>query len=118
MDGFIYSPADPSLTISSLTSVLESVDWDMVYEWLDFPLHQYEEIKDQHSSNRTECNNALCEWYLTNHPAPSWRHVAEALYHNEQHEVLEVLMNKVDYLKGIMQPMFITCMLFFSNSLL
>ena len=50
----------------------------------------------------TECNKALCEWYLTNHPAPSWRHIADGLYGDREHEVLEVLRDQVHYLKGLL----------------
>ena len=56
-------------------------------------------MKKQHS-NVTERNKALCEWYLTNHPAPSWRHIAEGLYGAGEHEVLEVLRDQVHYFKG------------------
>ena len=43
---------------------------------------------------------ACCEWYLTNHPAPSWSHVAESLYESKNHDVLEVLKDQVPSLKG------------------
>ena len=97
----IYStPTDSTLTLSRLTSLLDSIgNWDSLSDWLDIPDSKYNDIEKQHS-NVTECNKALCEWYLTNHPAPSWRHIAEGLYGAREHGVLEVLRDQVHYLKG------------------
>ena len=93
-------PTDSTLTLSRLTSLLDSVgDWIRLHIWLDISPSKYSDIKKQHS-NVTERNKALCEWYLTNHPAPSWRHIAEGLYGAGEHAVLEVLRDQVHYLKG------------------
>ena len=42
-----------------------------------------------------------CEWYLTHHPAPSWRQVETALYSSGEHENLDVLRSHLDNLKGV-----------------
>ena len=93
-------PTESTLTLSRLSSLLDSVnDWHTLSYWLDIPSSKYNVIKSQHF-NVTERNKALCDWYLTNHPAPSWRHIAEGLYGAGEHEVLEVLRDQVNYLKG------------------
>jgi len=60
----------------------------------------YYTIKKKHPTDSTQRRRAWCEWYLTNHLAPSWSHVAYALYEGGEHDILEELGNKVHYLKG------------------
>ena len=92
----MFSPTDPSLTLTNLTQLLEDVGY-YVSGYLDFPLSVYDRIKAQESSV-SERRKACWEWYLNNHPCPSWRHIANALYMSEEHGVLEVLKSR--YLKG------------------
>ena len=66
---------------------------------LDIPGSVYDTIIRQHSSD-TDCNTALLEWYFHNHPAPSWRHVADALYREAEHTVLAGLKDQIPSLKG------------------
>ena len=88
-------PTDPTLTLTSLTQLLGSVeDWLGFSYWLDIPRSVYR----KHS--RETRVQVSCEWYLTHHPAPSWLHVATALYGCREHDVLEVLRSQVHYLKG------------------
>ena len=90
--------SDSTLTVSSLTSLLDSVsNWDDLFKWLNIPHSKFSDIM-KHHPDVTDSNMALCEWYLTNHPAPSWGHIAQGLYGTQKHEVLEVL--QVHYLKG------------------
>ena len=94
----MFSPTDPSLTLTNLTQLLEDVRyWDNVTIYLDIPDSVYSSITTQQSSE-SERMKACWEWYLNNHPCPSWCHIANALYMNEEHEVLEVLKSR--YLKG------------------
>ena len=93
----MFSPTDPSLTLTNLTQLLEGVDLFYVSAYLDIPYSVYSRIKAQESSG-SERRKACWEWYLNNHPCPSWRHIANALYMNEKHGVLEVLKSR--YLKG------------------
>ena len=94
----MFSPTDPSLTLTNLTQLLEDVrDLIGVTYYLDIPFSVYNSITAQQSSG-SECRKACWEWYLNNHPCPSWRHIANALYMNREHGVLEVLKSR--YLKG------------------
>ena len=89
-------PTDPTLTLTSLTQLLGSVeDWDLFSAGLDIPYSVYWQHRDE-----AQHVQGLCEWYLTHHPAPSWLHVATALYLSREHDVLEVLRSQVHYLKG------------------
>ena len=94
----MFSPTDPSLTLTNLTQLLEDVrDLEYVSYYLDIPGSVYSSIETQQSS-KSERRKACWEWYLNNHPCPSWRHIANALYMNKEHGVLEVLKSR--YLKG------------------
>ena len=94
----MFPPTDPSLTLANLTQLLQDVgDWYLVCRSFDIPYSVRHSIEFQHSS-QSERVKALEEWYLNNHPCPSWRHVAHALYVQEEHGVLEVLKSR--YLKG------------------
>ena len=90
----MFSPTDPSLTLTNLTQLLEGVDLYDVYDDLDIPDSVYNSIITQESSE-SERRKACWEWYLNNHPCPSWRHIANALYMSWEHGVL-----KSRYLKG------------------
>ena len=96
-------PIDPTLTHTNLTQLLDSVDWKSS-DWdesfsvlLDIPDSEHIKIMAKHS-DEAQCKRALCRWYLDNHPAPSWKHVADALYLYGDHVVLDVLQSQ--YLKG------------------
>ena len=91
----MFSPTDPSLTLTNLTQDVRNLVFMSAY--LHIPDSVYDRIKAQQSS-KSECRKACWEWYLNNHPCPSWRHIANALYMSEEHEVLEVLKSR--YLKG------------------
>ena len=96
----MFSPTDPSLTLTNLTQLLEDVRnlLDVTIKfYLDIPPSVYSSIDTQQSSE-SERRKAYWEWYLNNHPCPSWRHIANALYMSREHGVLEVLKSR--YLKG------------------
>ena len=85
-------PTDPTLTLTSLTQLLGSVENLFSFSgWMGIPMSVYRKHDEP---------QRLCEWYLTHHPAPSWLNVAIALYLSEEHDVLEVLRSQVHYLKG------------------
>ena len=95
---FMFSLTDPSLNLTNLTKLLEDVeDWYNMGLYLDIPDSVRESIIKQHSS-MSQHKEACWEWYLNNHPSPSWRYIASILYNFNEHEVLEVL--KSQYLKG------------------
>ena len=94
----MFSPTDPSLTLTNLTQLLEDVrDLVAVSDYLQISYSVYNSIITQQSSG-SERRKACWEWYLNNYPCPSWRHIAYALYMSEEHGVLEVLKSR--YLKG------------------
>ena len=65
--------------------------------YLCIPDSKYEALKKQHPDG-AQLKKAMCEWYLANYPAPSWRDVADKLYISKEHAVLDVL--RMHYLKG------------------
>ena len=66
-----FLPTDPTLSLTSLTQLLRNVDWDRLYHCMDIPFFVHASLKSDPSE--------LVKWYLSNHPAPSWEHVADAL---------------------------------------
>ena len=96
----ISPPTDTSLTLTNLTQIMEDVEMDKwgIHIFLDIlSVSVYDDISKQHS-DESQKKKVLCEWYLNNHPSPSWRHIADALYCNDYHDVLDVLRGR--YLKG------------------
>ena len=97
---FLSPPTDPTLTLTKLTQTLGSVDnWDSFRVYLDIPDSQYSAIEAQHTT-KAALVEAVMVWYLTHHPAPSWQHVAQALYQRGEHDVLRTLRDQVPHLKG------------------
>ena len=94
----MFPPTDPSLTLANLTQLLQDAgNWDNVGLGLNTHHSMLGIIQSRHSS-QSELTKALGEWYLNDHPCPSWRHVAHALYVRKEHGVLEVLKSR--YFKG------------------
>ena len=93
-------PADPTLTLTSLTQVMVSVKrWGWICGWLHIPRPVYADIWQEHSDIVLRVEG-WCKWYLTHHPAPSWRQVETALYSSGEHENLDVLRSHLEELKG------------------
>ena len=95
---------DPTLTLPNLTTLLERVDWDRVGRRMNIPdatLGMIRTSGDDGSQRRQKC----WEVYLSEHPSPSWKQVANALFSEsyslgptEHLKELEVVQKK--YLKG------------------
>ena len=66
-------------------------------DYLDIPESKQEEITDQYF-DESQCKHAIIEEFINNHPAPSWRLVAEGLYKNKHNRALQIVKQK--YLKG------------------
>ena len=66
-------------------------------EYLDIPEPKQEEITNHHS-DESQRKHAIIEEFINNHPAPSWRLVAEGLYKNKDNRALQIVKQK--YLKG------------------
>ena len=86
-----FSSTDSSLTIRNLFSALQSVaDWKWLGQWLDVPRSRRDVISGK---------ELMVEEWLQNHPAPSWKLVAWALYRRgggqvTEHNVLKQLYGK------------------------
>ena len=99
----LLSP-EPSLTLNKLTAALEGLaeevyDWEHLAFYLNIPSSKIEHIRAQFQSNKHRKEECLKE-FVTNHPAPSWWVVAEALYIEgwsrddlAYHTVLETVVN-------------------------
>ena len=91
-------PTDSSLILANLTQLLEDVkDWSNIGYGLDIPKSVRDSIRKR-LSIESQRKKACWEWYLSNHPSPTWKGVANVLYWNREHEALEVL--KSQYFKG------------------
>ncbi len=72
--------------------------------YICIPDSVYSDIAHQ-NSNVSQLKKDLWEWYLKNHPFPSWKHIADALYQYGEHDVLDVLKDR--YLKGEYDTMYV-----------
>ena len=66
-------------------------------DYLEIPKPKQEEITNHHS-NESQRKHAIIEEFINNHPAPSWRLVAEGLYKKKDNRALQIVKQK--YLKG------------------
>ena len=91
---------EPSLTLDTLTSVLDGVqrlDGDFgVGDYLQIPDSKQDELKHQY--DRRQLPRAFSTVFLTDNPSPSWSNVAFALWMTGEHGALEVVQKL--YLKG------------------
>ena len=87
---------EPSLTLDTLTSVLDGVqNLDGIVEWLQIPDSKIE-LKRQF--DRRQLPRVYSTVFLTDNPSPSWSTVAFALWEKGEHGALEVVQKL--YLKG------------------
>ena len=107
--------SDCTLTVINLCEVLEEVkEVIQVGMFLDVPELKWKEIYNQYSSD-IHRKQAIAEYFISNHPAPSWGLVAESLYvfydDGKYHGALQNLIRR--YLKGrknsIIQHLLTTC---------
>ena len=104
---------DLTLTLPNLTPLLERVSWNYVAWWMDIPEATVNTI---HSSGGDDSQHRQRCWevYLSDHPAPSWKQVANILFmpgFNQQAcpEELEVVQKK--YLRGESAVVMVTCVI-------
>ena len=94
---------DPTLTLPNLTALLEKVDWYSFGSWyLNIPDATLDMICSS-GGDDSQCRQKCWEVYLNEHPAPSWKQMANGLYTGvysgrDYFEELEVVQKK--YLKG------------------
>ena len=71
-----------SLTSHNLSTVLDSMSnglWDDFSRCVNIPESEVKRIKSKYSSLK-ECKGAAIDYFISSHPAPLWRLVANALY--------------------------------------
>ena len=91
---------EPSLTVENLCDVLVDVkDWSTSgLPWkLQTPKSKVEELERSHP-DLAQRKPAIIREYIDNHPVPSWELVSDALYIEQEYDVLERVQNR--YLKG------------------
>ena len=73
-------PADPTLTTDNLMEVVKGVEdrWYRLGHWLDVPLSKRKEIERLYHSDHQRME-AVLDYYVKYHPAPSWKEVAVEL---------------------------------------
>ena len=89
---------EKSLTLDNLNSVLDGVQ-NMDYgvtNWLQIPPIKRDKLQQQFNGNQLK--RAYTVHFLSCHPAPSWRIVANALWQADEHGALELVQKF--YLKG------------------
>ena len=71
--------ADLTITVEKLLELIEILGDKDVGNWLDLPKSKVDEIETNYDSlfRRRE---AYLDLYATQHPCPSWKHVAESLH--------------------------------------
>ena len=67
-----------------------------VAAWLQIPSSKRDKLEQQYDSRQRK--RAYAVYFVTQHPSPSWRIVALALWYAEEHGALEVVQKL--YLKG------------------
>ena len=94
---------EPSLSLTNLSTLLENVNvgysekWWLIGYHLNIPESKLDAIEGQHSSP-DQRSRTCWDLYVSEHPSPSWKEVAYALYMEGRLEELEVIQKK--YLKG------------------
>ena len=95
MMSFLLS-SEPTLTIANLTTTLEEVELKHLGDILNVP-----------KSRRGATKEAVIDEFIQNHPAPSWRLIADRLYtfydvHHDEYGVYHTALQNVKrkYLKG------------------
>ena len=81
---FLFLSSEPTLTIENLRTALEKVEFKHLGHILE--------------SRRGGTKEAIIEEFIRNHPAPSWRLIADRLYMYKYHAAVQSVKRK--YLKG------------------
>ena len=94
---------DPTLTLANLTPLLERIRWDSVWWRMDIPKVTVRTICSS-GGDDSQCRQSCWEVYLSDHPALSWKQVANALYipdyFDEQEFLKELEVVQKKYLRG------------------
>ena len=93
---------EPTLTLSNVTEAVKLVHdfkWDAsgLPYWLNIPFSKSREVQRLYS-DVSQRKRAFLKHFLEDHPCPTWKHIAYAVYYEEEFEALEVIQR--DYFKG------------------
>ena len=94
----MHTLSEKSLTLDNLNCILDGVQ-NMDYgvtNWLQIPPIKRDELQQQFNGNQLK--RAYIVHFLSCHPAPSWRIVANALWQADEYGALELVQKF--YLKG------------------
>lgn len=95
----LYTPIDCSFCYSNLASALEPLpdsEWEEFGRWMDVPESKLNEIESQFTSDKKRKVEVI-RVIATEHPYPTWEHVADVLYYINEggyHNVLENVQTK------------------------
>ena len=97
-----FLSTDSTLTLSRVSGLLQGVNMGHLHYYLNIPENEWV----LSISKEADVSTAAWQWYLHNHPAPSWIHIADALYRCgwvygvRYHTMLEGLKDQISSLKG------------------
>ena len=93
---------EPTLTLSNVTEAVKLVHdfkwviWGLPF-FLDIPLSKSSEMMSRYR-DVSQRKRAFLNHFLEDHPCPSWKLIANAVYMEGEYEALEVIQR--DYFKG------------------
>lgn len=90
---------EKTLTLENMCHSLDKEKWYRIAEGIHISDAKCKEIGDQFNGDPDECSKAAWEYWLKNHPSPSWERIAEGLFQIWEHEDLKKL--EQDYPTGI-----------------
>ena len=95
----VSPPADPTLTTSNMLSVLSGVEerWEELGEELLVWSSKMSEIRQHHRSN-TDRMEAVINFIIRYHYAPSWQDISSALQEMGLQDLADVITTK--YVRG------------------
>ena len=92
--------ADESLTLENLLAAFEGVTkWQEIGYRLRIPTVKQNQIRATYPTDEQR-KEAVIKEFLENHPAPTWREAALALYRMRHHDLVKDLYDK-KYLIGM-----------------
>ena len=91
--------SDSTLTLTNLCDALKDME-DVIGlgTYLNVPMSKLDQINRQYDIPLKQKQATLLNEWLTAHPAPSWRVVAEAIYQSSKHDTLKKVQ---EFVKGI-----------------
>ena len=92
MSCFFIFILDPTLTTDNVVQVMELVnDWSSLSSGLGPVIISSFQQRRVEISTRKEISSECASYYVHYHPEPSWTHLADRLYFNEEFAAVEKL---------------------------